>query len=61
MRVDEYAAALRIPRNHYKHLEKLQYEEVLEQKNKIVAKMIKKFGIDPTQPGAIPVDKKLVA
>lgn len=23
--------------------------------------MIKKFGIDPTQPGAIPVDKKLVA
>ena len=46
--VDEYASALRIPRAHYKHLEKLRYEEIMEQKDKIVARMVKKFGVDPT-------------
>ena len=48
--VDEYASALRIPRNHYKHLEKLKYEEIMEQKNKIIAKMIKRYGVDRRLP-----------
>lgn len=28
--VKEYQLALRIPRQHYKHLEKLRYEEMIE-------------------------------
>ena len=57
----DYEAALRIPRNHFKHLEKLRYEEVMEQRDKIVAKLIKKFGFDPTLPGAVPVSKMEIA
>ena len=31
--VDEYEMALRIPRLHYKHLEKLRFEEIMQQRD----------------------------
>lgn len=43
--VKEYQMALRIPRLHYKHLEQLKYEEMIEQRDQIIKKM-KKKGID---------------
>jgi len=50
--VKEYQLALRIPRQHYKHLEQLRYEEMLEQRDKIIKKM-KKKGIDLAKPGSL--------
>ena len=50
--VEEYKLALRIPRQHYKHLETLRYEEMLEQRDKIIKKM-KKKGIDLTKKGSL--------
>lgn len=45
----EYKMALRIPRQHYKHIEKLRFEEIKKQRDEIVAKLKKKYGIDPTK------------
>lgn len=42
----EYYEALRIPRQHYKFIEKLKYEELMRQKDDIVAKFCSKFGVD---------------
>jgi hypothetical protein len=50
--VKEYQLALRIPRQHFKHLEKLRYEEMIEQRDEIIKKM-KKKGIDLTKKGAL--------
>lgn len=50
--VKEYQLALRIPRQHFKHLEKLRYEEMLEQRDEIIKKM-KKKGIDLTKKGSL--------
>ena len=44
--------ALRIPRQHFKHLETLRYEEMLEQRDEIIKKM-KKKGIDLTKKGSL--------
>lgn len=45
----EYKLALRIPRQHYKHIEKLRFEEIKKQRDEIVIKLKKKYGIDPTK------------
>jgi len=50
--VDNYQQALRIPRQHYKHLEGLKYEAIMEQRDAIIKKM-KKKGIDLTKKGAL--------
>ncbi len=50
--VDDYEKALRIPRQHYKHLEKLKYEAIMEQRDAIIKKF-KKKGIDLTKKGAL--------
>jgi len=50
--VKEYQLALRIPRQHFKHIEKLRYEEMIEQRDEIIKKM-KKKGIDLTQKGSL--------
>jgi len=50
--VKDYQTALRIPRQHYKHLEQLRYEEMLEQRDAIIKKM-KKKGIDLTKKGSL--------
>ena len=50
--VKDYELALKIPRQHFKHIEKLKYEEMLEQRDAIIAKF-KKKGIDLTQKGAL--------
>lgn len=47
--VEEYKLALRIPRHHYKHIEKLKMEELAEQRKQIVKRMKKQYGIDPTK------------
>ena len=38
-RVGEYKEALRIPRQHYKFIEKLKYEEIMGQRDEIIGKM----------------------
>lgn len=40
----EYKEALRIPRQHYKFIEKLKFEEIMKQRDDILTKMTKKFG-----------------
>lgn len=50
--VKEYQLALRIPRQHYKHLEKLRYEEMIDQRDKII-KMMKKKGINYRKKGSL--------
>ena len=45
----EYKLALRIPRQHYKFIEKLKFEELMEQRDAIIKKMQRKYGIDPTK------------
>lgn len=50
--VKEYQLALRIPRMHYKHLETLRYEEMIDQRDKIIKKM-KKKGIDLSKIGSL--------
>ena len=51
--VDEYELALRIPRIHYKHLEKLRYAEIMEQRDEIIARLKRRYGIDPTKATAL--------
>lgn len=34
--VKEFKMALQIPREHYKHLEKLRYEQVINQRDEII-------------------------
>ena len=51
-KVDNYKLALRIPRAHFKEIEKLQYEELMEQRDAIIKKF-KKKGIDITKKGAL--------
>lgn len=66
--VQDYQLALRIPRLHYKHLEQLKFEEMIEQRDKIIAKM-KKKGIDLSAKGSLlklpdpslPLDQQLLA
>jgi hypothetical protein len=50
--VKDYELALKIPRQHFKHIEKLKYEEMMEQRDLIIAKF-KKKGIDLTKKGAL--------
>ena len=45
--------ALRIPRQHYKFIENLRYEELIAQREEIVEKMKRKYGVDPTKPGSM--------
>jgi hypothetical protein len=49
----EFKLCLRIPRQHYKYIEKLRFDELLEQKKEIVKKLKRKYGIDPTAPGGM--------
>lgn len=51
LQVAEYEECLRIPRQHYKRIEKLKFEELVEQKNEIKKKLTKKYGYDPTEKG----------
>ena len=44
--VDEYKLALRIPRQHYQYIEKLKFEELMKQRDEIIKKLMKKFGVD---------------
>jgi len=44
--IDEYKLALRIPRQHYKYIEKLKFEELMKQRDEIIKKLKKKFGVD---------------
>lgn len=46
--VGEYEMALRIPRQHYKHIEKLRFEEIIKQRDQIIEKIKKRYGVDPT-------------
>ena len=50
--VEGYEMALRIPRQHYKHLENLKYEAIMEQRDAIIKKF-KKKGIDLSKKGAL--------
>jgi hypothetical protein len=50
--MEDYQLALRIPRQHFKHLEKLRFEEMIEQRDEIIKKM-KKKGIDLTKKGSL--------
>lgn len=34
--VNEYELALRIPRMHYKHIERLRFAEIMEQRDAII-------------------------
>ena len=45
----EYQLALKIPRQHYKHIEKLRFDELMAQRDEIIARLKKKYGIDPTK------------
>ena len=47
--VGEYQMALKIPRQHYKHIEKLRFEEIMKQRDEIIVKLKKKYGVDPTK------------
>ena len=38
---------LKIPRQHYKFIEKLRFEELIIQREEIRARYKKKYGIDP--------------
>lgn len=40
--VGEYKEALRIPRQHYKFIEKLKFDEIMKQRDDIIDKMMKK-------------------
>ena len=44
--VNEYKQALRIPRQHYKYIEKLKFDELMKQRDSIIKKFMKKFGVD---------------
>ena len=46
IKMAEYYEALRIPRQHYKFIEKLRYEELMSQRDEIILKFSKKFGVD---------------
>ena len=43
--VKEYQTALRVPRQHYKFIEKLRFEELMKQRDEIIKKCMKKFGV----------------
>jgi len=47
--VGEYQMALKIPRQHYKHIENLRFEEIMKQRDEIIARLKKKYGVDPTK------------
>ena len=47
--INEYQSCLRIPRQHYKHIEKLRLDELAKQRDEIIKKLKKRYGIDPTQ------------
>ena len=51
MMIGEFKLALRIPRQHYKYIEKLRFEELIEQREEIRVRFKRKFGIDPSMPG----------
>ena len=53
MMITEFKLALRIPRQHYKYIEKLRFEELIEQREEIRDRHRKKYGIDPALPGAL--------
>jgi len=40
---------LKIPRQHYKYIENLRLEELVSQREEIIKKLKKRYGIDPTQ------------
>ena len=42
----EYKSCLRIPRQHFKFIEKLRLEELMSQRDEILKKMARKFGVD---------------
>ena len=45
--------ALRIPRLHYKHLEKLRFEEIMQQRDEIIERIKRRYGIDPSKANAL--------
>ena len=38
--VKEYQTALRVPRQHYKFIEKLRFEELMKQRDEIIKKFM---------------------
>lgn len=51
MMIGEFKLALRIPRQHYKYIEKLRFDELIEQREEIRARHRRKYGVDPSLPG----------
>lgn len=51
--MQEYEMALRIPRLHYKHIEKLRFAEIMQQRDEIIGRIKRRYGIDPTKANAI--------
>ena len=43
--IDELKEALAVPRQHYRHIENLEAEEIIKQKNEIVAEMANNMGV----------------
>ena len=51
--MQEYEMALRIPRLHYKHIEKLRFAEIMQQRDEIIGRIKRRYGIDPTKANAL--------
>lgn len=47
--IGEFKLALRIPRQHYRYIENLRFEELMQQRDEIIEKIKKRYGIDPTK------------
>ena len=45
--IGEYRLCLKIPRQHYKYIEKLRFDELIVQREEIRERYKKKYGIDP--------------
>lgn len=51
--VKDYESCLKIPRLHYKHIEKLRFEEITKQRDEIIQRIKRRYGIDPTKANAL--------
>ena len=51
--IGEFKLALKIPRQHYRYIENLRFEELMKQRDEIIEKIKKRYGIDPTKAHSI--------
>ena len=47
--IGEFKLALKIPRQHYRYIENLRFDELMKQRDEIIEKIKKRYGIDPTK------------